>query len=208
MKMRNRFKILLYIIVVLIILATLVLISLNFASNNTKVEHKTIEKIENYNYVLKDRDTDYMKELFNNLKTTLQTEEVNMEEYASDLTKIFVADLFTLKNKDNKYDVGGLLYIYPDVKENYRLNVEDTLYKYLIDINSKERQKDLPNVTNVEVISIENTTYTYMKEKLNAYKLNVSISYEKDLLYPNYAEIILVNSDNYLYVVSFKGVES
>lgn len=204
--MRNRFKILLSIIVILIILFVIVLISLNFQSNTKKVEHKTLDRIEDYNYALKDRDTEIMQKVFNNLKDTLSESEVNYKKYAEYLSEIFIIDLFTLNNKDNKYDVGGKEYVLPEVLDNYVLNVEDTLYKYIVDKNSEDRE-ELSIVKSITKENIEDTKYTYNNKEYNGYKINLSWDYEKDLDYPEKGEIILIEKDNKLYVVSYKGVE-
>ena len=196
--MRNRFKILLSIIVILIILFVIVLVSLNFQPNTKKVEHKTLDRIEDYNYTLKDRDTEIMQEVFNNLKDTLSESEVNYKKYAEYLSEIFIIDLFTLNNKDNKYDVGGKEYVLPEVLDNYVLNVEDTLYKYIVDKNSEDRE-ELSIVKSITKENIEDTKYTYNNKEYNGYKINLSWDYEKDLGYPEKGEIILIEKDNKLY---------
>lgn len=204
--MRNRFKIVLIIIVILIIFLGLLLISLNFQTNNKKTLHKVLGRIDNYNYTLKERDTLIMKEVFNNLKNTLDSEEVNYELYAEYLSKLFIIDLFTLNNKDNKYDVGGKEYILPDILDNYILNVEDTLYKYIVDISNKDRD-ELAIVKSITKNKIEEIKYIYNKIEYDGYKVELSWDYEKDYGYPIKGEIILIKKDDKLYIVSYKGVE-
>lgn len=204
--MRNRFKILLSIIVILIILFVIVLISLNFQTGKNNVEHKILDRIENYNYTLKDRDTELMQEVFNNLKNTLDAKEIDYEKYAEYLSELFIIDLFTLNNKDNKYDVGGKEYVLTEVLENYILNVEDTLYKYIVDINSEDRE-ELPIVKSITLDNIEDTNYTYDNKEYNGYKIYLSWEYIKDLEYPEKGEVILIKKDNKLYIVSYKGVD-
>ena len=204
--MRNRFKILLSIIVILIILFVIVLISLNFQTGKNNVEHKILDRIENYNYTLKDRDTELMQEVFNNLKNTLDAKEIDYEKYAEYLSELFIIDLFTLNNKDNKYDVGGKEYVLAEVLENYILNVEDTLYKYIVDINSEDRE-ELPIVKSITLDNIEDTYYKYDNKEYNGYKIYLSWEYIKDLEYPDKGEVILIKKDNKLYIVSYKGVD-
>lgn len=204
--MRNRFKIILSIIIVLILLFLIVLVSLSFKSENINVQHKVLDRIDEYNYTLKDRDTDVMKSVFENLRNTLSEKNINEELYAEYLSELFIIDLFTLNNKDNKYDVGGKEYILPEVLNNYILNVENTLYKYIVDINSDARE-ELPIVKNIEKDNIEEYSYTYNDLEYDGYKVNLTWEYEKDLGYSKNGEIILIKKDNKLYVVSFKGVE-
>ena len=44
---------------------------------------------------------------------------------------MFLIDLYNLDNKKNMYDVGGVIFVFPDARENYKLNVSNTLYKYM-----------------------------------------------------------------------------
>lgn len=204
--MRNRFKIMLSIIIVLIILFVLVLISLNFQTENKEPLYKVLDEINNYKYTLKDRDTNIMKDVFNNLKDTLSESEIDYELYAEYLSELFIIDLFTLNNKDNKYDVGGKEYILPEVLDNYILNVEDTLYKYIVDINSEDRD-ELPIVSGITKNKIEDTKYTYNDIEYNGYIVSLSWEYEKDLEYPTEGLVTLIKKDDKLYIVSYEGVE-
>ena len=203
--MRNRFKIILSLIFIIILVLLILLLSLSFKSEDNTPEYKTLDKINSYGYTLQDRDTKLMKEVFDKLKNTLNEDEVNYSLYAEYLSELFIIDLFTLNNKDNKYDVGSLEYVYEENLENYKLNVEDTLYKYIVDINSEDRG-ELPIVSNIEKVSLEEIDYTY-NDVYDAYKVKLSWDYEKDLGYPILGEVTLIKKDNKLYVVSFKGVE-
>lgn len=204
--MRNRFKIILSIIFVLILLALIILLTLSFKPENTKKEYKVLDSIKDYDYTLRDRDYELTKNIFSSLKDVLNEDEVDYELYAEYLSKLFIVDLFTLDNKENKYDVGGIDYVYNEIKDNYRLNVEDTLYKYIIDKNSEDRET-LSIVSKIEKTNSENTTYVYNNKEYNAYKINLSWDYEKDMGYPKNGEIILIKDNKKLYVVSYKGVE-
>lgn len=203
--MRKRFKILLTIIAILIILITIILITMQFESTK-ETNYQEIDKIENYEYILKDRDTELMKEVFLKLKTTLAQEEIDYEEYALYLSELFIVDLYTIDNKTNKYDVGSINYVLPDIRENYRLNVEETLYKFVEDKNISQRENEYPIVKSIKEESIDNITYKYNEIEYNGYKVILNWEYEKDLDYDINGEITLINKDDKLYVVSYKGV--
>jgi len=204
--MRNRFKIILWVIFILILIFLLVLISINLDMGSKSPEYKIIDNITDYNYTLEERDPIIMQEVFDNLKNVLDKDPINKEQYAEYLSKLFIIDLFTLNNKNNKYDVGGIEYVVLESQENYRLNVEDTLYKYIIDINSEERE-ELPVVKSINKESIEEITYIYKEEEYEAYKIILTWDYENDFDYDKKGEIVLINKDNKLYVTSYKGVE-
>lgn len=205
--MRKRFKISLIIIVILIILGSVTLISFKFRTNDNNVISKQIDKIDNYNYVLEERDSILMQNVFKDLKKTLENNEINYEDYATYLSELFIIDLFTINNKINKYDVGGVEYVLDDIKDNYSLNVQDTIYKYIVD-NSKRSEEDVYSVvSSITKESLENTKYTYKDLEYEAYKVTLNWEYEKDLGYHTKGEVILIKKDNKLYVVSYKGVE-
>ena len=79
-----------------------------------------LETIKNYDYTLKSNDTAPYKEIFNELKTVLEKDEISDDNYASNLAKLFIIDLYTLSNKINKYDVRSAVFVHPDyVQESH-----------------------------------------------------------------------------------------
>ncbi len=204
--MRRKFKILLGVILFLIILVTIIYLAITFMPKAKIRDYKEIDKIEGYSYVLEDRDTSLMQENFAKLKEVLKEKEVDYKLYAEYLSKLFITDLFTLDNKDSKYDAGGTNYVFPSVLENYELNVTDTLYKYLESKENRAKEK-YPIVSNINLLSIEEGNYTYNKNEYKSYIVNLEWSYEKDLGYYTKGEVVLIENDSHLYVVSFKGVE-
>lgn len=158
-------------------------------------------QIKDYDYICLEDEIDIYKDEFKILKENLESDNINYQEYAKSVAKMFIIDLYNLKSKKNMYDVGGVEFVYPDALENYKLNVENTLYKYMEDINDGKRKQELPEVSKVEITNFEEVEYTIGEEIYNGYKVNVDITYIKDLEYDKQAEVILVKSDKYLYVV-------
>ena len=218
---------LLNIIFILIILFIILLIVFKLGSYFKKdATYGVVDNISEYNYTLDNRDTKLMSKEFNNLKNILKQDEINYEEYAKSISKLFIIDLFTINNKENKYDVGSLEYVYPKVVDNFKLHVEDTLYKYITEDNKEKypivkeivgsniedttytyEKKEYPEVKKITGNTVSDTTYTYQKEDFEAYKVIVTWDYSKDLGYYTKGELILIKEDNKLYVVQFKGVE-
>ncbi len=205
--MRKRFRVMLRIILVLIVLISIVLVAYLFVPREAETVYKEIDKIEKYGYILEDRDSELMQDTFSKLKDVLAKDEIDYNLYAEYLSELFIIDLFTLENKNNKYDVGGKDYVLPEAEENFELNVEDTLYKYLESKDGNSRGGEYPQVTNISLTSIEETKYSYNKEESDGYKLILEWDYDKDLDYPNKGEVIVMLKDEHLYVVSYKGVE-
>jgi len=166
---------------------------------NAKVDNGIT--IKGFSYILYEDTPSIYKEEFNNLKENLENKEINYEEYAKSISKMFLIDLYSLNLKKNMYDVGGTEFIYPESVENYKLNVQNTLYKYMEDNTDGKRKQELPEVKNVVIKDIEETEFKLEETKHKAFKINANIEYIKDLKYENKAEIIIIKEDKYLYIV-------
>jgi len=204
-KLRVKKGIILSIIIILIVIVVVLIAIKIVGSNKNKTEEvKVVDSISQYGYTLDERDTALMKEVYNELKSILNSEEIDNEAYAKTLAKLFIIDLYTMDNKINKYDVGSAEYVYPDNLENYKLNVEDTLYKSLIDNSNGKRKQELPIVSKVDIINIEESTYKVSDSELSSYVIDASWEYEHDLGYDSKARLVFAKKDNKYYLVSFK----
>lgn len=162
---------------------------------------KSIDMIDKYGYVLKSNATNLQKELFNELKTILNNDNINDDAYAKIISKMFVTDLYTLSNKVNKYDVGGTEYVLESGRDNFKVNVQDTLYKYLEDNSDGKRSQILPMVVSVSVDEISDTKYKIGDNESDAKKVSLTLSYNEDLGYDTKVTLILIKSDGKYYVV-------
>lgn len=174
----------------------------NKESNNkkTKVVDNGIT-IKGYNYILYEDDPTIYEEEFKRLKDNLESDKIDYKKYAKSISKMFIIDLYSLNLKKNMYDIGGTDFIYPDAVDNYKLNVQNTLYKYMEDNSEGKREQILPEVKNVVVNDIEETTYKIETKEYDAYKINVDIEYVKDLEYDEKAELILIKDEEYIHIV-------
>ena len=157
--------------------------------------------IKGYDYLLYDNDLEIYKKEFKKLKNNLESDDINYLEYAYSISKMFIIDLYSLNTKNNKYDIGGVDFVHPDIIENYELNVTNTINKYILDNTNGDRKQELPEVKNVNIDSDEEIKFTIGEEEMDAYKINLSIEYVKDFGYDNKAELIIIKSDKYLYIV-------
>ena len=76
----------------------------DFFNNNTV--NKKLVSLDLYGYTLSKNDTDVYKDAFNELKDVLNEENINYEEYAKLISKLFIIDVFTLDNKLASTDIG------------------------------------------------------------------------------------------------------
>ena len=189
-----------------ILILTVIIISIILIKNNKKAEQENINKkekidqIEKYDYYLEDNSTEYYKELYNVLKEELKKEEIEEDEYAKIVSKLFVTDLFTLNNKMTSSDIGGLQFIHNDFKKNFINIAKTTLYSNIENNIYNDRKQELPIVRKTEVINIKESTFAYKKKKYDAYEVDLTIEYEKDLGYPVEYKLILIKNDKYLQV--------
>lgn len=209
--------------VTLIILAVLILIGIGvvlylyrgqLTGNVTKKkETKAVEKIKGYDYTLEKRDTKLFKDNFYKLKEVLSEKDVDYKKYAEYLSKLYIIDLYTITNKNSKYDVGGSEYVLESARENYELKVRDTMYKYVED-KSNNRTQNLPEVSSIKLKNIKESEFELGKsdeskesksgEKFDSYEVELTFDYKEDLGYDTKATVILIKQDNKLYVVEQK----
>jgi len=158
------------------------------------------DTIKGYDYTLKSNATKLYEDEFKTLKANLEG-NINYDEYAVSVAKLFIIDLYTINNKINKYDTGGVSFVYPDGRNNYKLNVQDTIYKYVEDNTNGKRTQNLPEVSSVIVKDSKKDTYKIGNNSFEAYKINLEWSYVQDLGYDKTGEIILIKKDKNIYVV-------
>lgn len=164
---------------------------------------KNAKSIEGYGITVDDLDTNIYKEEFELLRKNLTSDNINYDDYAESVAKLFIIDLYTIKNKINKYDVGGTEFVLPEGKDNYITNVSDTIYKYVEDNTNGSRTQKLPVVSGVTITDTEESTFEIEseKKKYDSYVFNIEIEYTNDYGYDKKAEVIVINKDNFMYVV-------
>ena len=205
-KVLNKNK-LFYFVMISLILVVIIVIGLKFTfeflvkDDKNVVTKKELDSLELYGYTLDDYDSDLYKEYFNDLKRTLNNKEVNYEDYAKEIVKLFVSDFYTLDNKLTSSDIGGVEFIPSDMVENFKMHAGDTMYNHVKTNIYGDRVQKLPIVKSVEVTNIENITYTYKDKEYSAYKVSARWEYQEDLGYKNNEIFTLIKDNNKLYIV-------
>ena len=112
---KKRIIIAMVVLVAIIAAASFGVYKLCFNKKEVKTVATVTDEIANgYNYTITDEATKYSKQLFDDLKKELSKDSVNEEKYAKLEAQLFVSEFFTLSNKVNRNDVGGVQFIYPD----------------------------------------------------------------------------------------------
>ena len=163
--------------------------------------NKKLISLDLYGYTLSKNDTDLYKDNFKALGDALNETPIKYEEYAKLLSKLFIIDVFTLNNKLSSTDIGGLEFLHKSLKENFKENMGNTLYKNVqINLDGK-RTQNLPEVTSVEVTEAVPTKYTYNKTEYEGYLVTLNWEYKQDLGYEKTMKLTLIKEDNKLYIV-------
>ena len=207
-------KIIKKLIIILFVLALLFegyYIYNKYVKNNSKKEVKVVKRIPEYGYKLNDNETKLYKDTFDELDKILSSKSVDYEKYGVTICKLFIIDFYTLSNKVSKNDIGGVSFIKESMRDNFIDQARSTFYRYIQSGNNS-----LPEVNKILSTDIEKTTFD-VKETNNetttsksletkkttyeAYKVNITWDYKKDLGYEKEANIILIKEDKMLYIV-------
>ena len=182
-------------ILVLIVIIGVYAVLIVLPKKDKTIETKEVEKI-NFGYIQYSRDTKLYKDIFNDLKDVLNNEIIDYKIYAENIAKLFIIDLYTLNNKYSKDDIGGIQYLKEEIKENFKLNASNTMYKYVgIDDTS------LPEVNSIELVSINDVEYVISEITYDAYEVNLKWEYKKDLGYDKSGKIVVIKDGEQLYIV-------
>ncbi len=198
------------IIITIIIVSLIMLMTIAiklWPKPNKKEEIKIINKISDYGYVLEANKTKLHKQYFDDLVKVLDSKPVNEEEYVELVVKLFISDFYDLNSKVTKNDVGGIQYIYNDVKENMILKAKDTIYKYIENNIDNTRKQKLPIVKDVIVGDIKKVKFNGNDKKTidnEAYEITATWTYVEDLGYQKEGTLKLVHENNKLSIVELK----
>jgi len=160
-----------------------------------------IMEIPEWNYRLEDTATSLMIEEFTRLKEILTADEIDNTAYAETVARLFVADLYTLSNKQNKYDITSSQFMLPSFEDNFRLNVQNTIYRFLEDNTAGNRTQRLPEVNSVRTVSQEAIQFEIDDEEFEAYQIVLTWTFTEDMGYDDNAVIILIRDGKFFHIV-------
>lgn len=175
-------------------------IYVDFFKNNIS-QNSELARLDLYGYTLDKSDIDIYKQNFKELEDTLSEKNINYEEYADLLVKLYIIDFYTLDNKISSTDIGALEFVYPDAEDNFKLKAKDTIYKY-IEVNfDGKRKQELPEVKEVTTEEVIESSYIYKDKSYEAYKISCNWTYVKDLGYQTSATLTIIKDGTKLYIV-------
>lgn len=204
--MKKRYKLNKKRVLIVTLIIVGVILGLFYLNNRRQLQIIKIEsEIKNYNYYLESNATKIYKEYYGKLEEELLKSEVNEEEYASLISKLFVIDYYTLKNKVTNKNIGGIQFIHTNLKDNFIDESSSTVYKYVKSNLYGRRKQKLPEVKSVEIASIEEIEYSNDGYKdNNGYEVELKVKYVKDYDYPIKVKLSLIHENNKLVIVEIK----
>ena len=207
-KAKKRKKIIFIILGIIILVIAGILVYkfvFNKDDNKTIVPIKVLDSNDEYGYTLSDKDSKLYKDEYNKLKELLKGKEVDEKQYSELVARLYIIDLYTLSTKINKYDVGGNEYYYADKKSMFETKVMDTLYSTMLDDTYGDRKQELPEVSSVETISNELTTYTLGEDEVDAYMVKLKWTYKTDMGYDTEGTVVICKENGVRWsVVDFQ----
>ena len=164
-----------------------------------------VSKISDYDYYLESNATKVQKKYYNELEAELVDNKIDEENYAKLISKLFIVDYYSLNNKITNKDIGGVQFIHSELKEKFISESSNTIYKYIKNNLYGTRKQGLPEVSSVDIESIENIKYKNGNFKDDSgYKVTTKINYIKDYDYPNEVVLTLIHENNKLVIVEFE----
>lgn len=208
-KMKKSTKRIMIILLIAIIFGLGIFYVINNFTTKTPVNSKVkvIDEIKDYGYKLEENETKLYKDLFKELISVLNKDDVDYEKYAELVSKLYVADFYNLENKITKNDVGGTQFIHTSALDNFVLKAKDTLYKNIQSNVYGDRKQELPVVKNINLVSVDESTFELDKKEVDSYSVKLKWTYEKDLGYDSEKEIILVKEDKKLSIVQTNSLK-
>jgi hypothetical protein len=197
---------LIILILIIAILSAYVYSRFFYKKHKTEGFSVVVDKIDKFGYTLDERDSKLMRSKFKELKKVLKKDEIDYEKYATLLAEMYIIDLYDINNKVNKYDVPCLEYLFKDELDKFKLMIKNEFYSKLIDNSNNDRKQELPTVKDITVVKVEETKFEIKEVEYDGYSIELEWEYDKDLGYDKKAEVIIVKSNDKLYVAKHSPI--
>lgn len=172
---------LVFLIIMLLLVAFIVayFTLFNNISNNQKV--KVVDEIKKFDYTVSETDTKLFKDNFKKLKEVLNSDNIDNKEYATLISELFIIDFYTLDNKLTKNDVGGVQFVYKTYQSDFVDKARNGIYKQVKNNLYNDRKQSLPEVSSIEVVSVEEVVPSTIFESEDFKDVTDEESYEVSL---------------------------
>lgn len=208
MKLKKKAKrVVIVLLLIILVLLGVLFIKDKFSNTKEVEENKVVNKIEKYDYTLKDNKTKEYRKMFDELKKILSEKEVDEEEYVKKISEMFIYDFYSLDDKTAKTDIGGVDFVYSDILENFLQNAQNTYYKYVESNIYNNRNQNLPTVKEIEIESVKQEAFAYGDETDDkTYIVDATWTYTDTEFsdYQNNAQLIFIHDGDKLWLVELQ----
>ena len=142
------------------------------AKNEEKAE---VKMVANDVYVEPLNPTQAQIEAYNKLSQAITSED--RKEEATMVAVSFAFDFFTLSNKEDAQDLGGLQFIPSDKIRNFMEFAQAYYYGNYPTIVNEYGKKSLPEVSGYKVDAVEAKDYTYNGSACRGYDVKLTLTY-------------------------------
>lgn len=208
-------KLFIVLTLLIIVLAALEARSFITSTSNTKIVSDTKE-IGPYKVSINQNDLE--KEIEKDLKEALESK--NSNDILKGVSRYFVADYFSLNDKESINDIGGIGFVLKNNRSEFKTNAINSYYGDLPAFQEVYGAENLPEVSEVTSKKPQKHSLKSLNIKKNknfkpvsAHSVNVSWKYQENEVLEtknivNSAKIIFVKADdgNY-YIFALEGVE-
>ncbi len=139
------------------------------------VEEEKISIVSNDIYADPKNPSNAYAKVFNRLAEDIRAND--MDQLSEDVAVCFVYDFFTLKNKEDSTDIGGLAYLPQNRVEEFTSFAQQHFYRNYDSIVTEQGEDALPEVVNVIVDSKTAKEVSYLDETYDGYEYEMSVEY-------------------------------
>lgn len=139
------------------------------------IEEEPIKIVSNDTYADPKNPSNAYAQAFNQLSADLKDE--NMEKVSEDVAICFVFDFFTLKNKQDASDIGGLAYLPQNRVDEFAAFAQQHFYRNYDSIVTEKGVDSLPEVIHVTIDSKKEKQVDYLDEDYRGYEYEISVEY-------------------------------
>ncbi len=139
------------------------------------VEEEKISIVSNDIYADPKNPSNAYAKVFNRLAEDIRAND--MDQLSEDVAVCFVYDFFTLKNKEDSTDIGGLAYLPQNRVEEFTSFARQHFYRNYDSIVTEQGEDALPEVVNVIVDSKTAKEVSYLDETYDGYEYEMSVEY-------------------------------
>ncbi len=142
---------------------------------NVEKKEELVKLIENDKYVSPLNPTQAQIIAYNQLSEAIEKEDQELE--AKGVAISFVYDFFTLKNKNDRDDLGGLQFIPSDMIRSFYYYAQNYYYGNYPSIVNTYGKDSLPEVSDVKLVSIEEKDFEYNYSYCSGYEIKLNVEY-------------------------------